>query len=111
LKWGICVRPGDGLNEGDVMSISNDALFKLTDAVERLATYDGSSLQRAQQALTAIAGVKSSEFADDLAGVPWNYVSAISNSIRDETASANEVQKFNSSIWQLFDAYRIKRSA
>jgi len=79
--------------------------------VERLATYDGSSLQRAQQALTAIAGVKSSEFADDLAGVPWNYVSAISNSIRDETASANEVQKFNSSIWQLFDAYRIKRSA
>ncbi|MHC2148309.1 hypothetical protein [Pseudomonas sp. 210_17 TE3656] len=90
------------------MAVSTDTIFKLTDAVERLATNDGSSLHRAQQALAALAGVNSAEFADDVAGIPWSYVASKSKAIREETAESSEVSKFNSSIWQLFNAYRPK---
>jgi predicted metal-dependent phosphoesterase TrpH len=90
------------------MTVSSDTLHKLGEAVERLATGSGTATERAQQALIALARIKSEEFADNIAGVPWSFVISTSKAIRNGDADAKQVDKFNSSIWQLFTAYRPK---
>lgn len=90
------------------MTISSETLFKLTEAVEKLATGGGSAIQRAQAACVALAGIKKEEFADNVAGVIWSYISGTSKTIREGAADASAVDKFNAAIWQLFNTYRPK---
>ena len=90
------------------MTVSSDTLWKLSNAVERLATGSGDALERAKQAFRELAGIKSEEFADNAAGAPWNYVASNSKTIERGTADQAQIEKFNSSIWQLFNAYRPK---
>lgn len=90
------------------MTVSNDTLWKLSDAVEKLATVSGTAPERAKHALGALTGIKADEFADNAAGAPWGYVVSTSKAIQNGTADEAQASKFNNSIWQLFNAYRPK---
>ena len=90
------------------MTVSSDTLGKLSSAVERLAIGSGDALERAKQAFGALAGIKSEEFANNAAGVLWSYVVSNSKAIERGAADQAQVERFNSSIWQLFNAYRPK---
>jgi hypothetical protein len=88
------------------MTVSSDTIWKLKQAAERLAVGSGSALERAQDALNELKGIRSDEFAGNVAGVLWSYVESIAKSISSGTADTAQITKFNISIWQLFDAYR-----
>ncbi|UVL70629.1 hypothetical protein [Pseudomonas protegens] len=88
------------------MTVSNDTLWKLGNAVEKLATGGGTAPERAIHALGALTDIKADEFADNVSGVLWNYVIGTSKAIRNRTADEDQVNKFNNSIWQLFNSYR-----
>ena len=90
------------------MTVSSDTLWKLSNAAERLATGSGDALERAKQAFGALAGIKSEEFANNVACVLWSYVASNSKAIELGAADQAQVERFNSSIWNLFNAYRPK---
>lgn len=90
------------------MTVSSDTLWKLNSAVEKLATGSGTALERAKHAFGELSSIKSDEFADNVAGAPWNYVTSNAKAIQHGTADEILVGKFNIAIWQLFSAYRQK---
>jgi hypothetical protein len=88
------------------MTVSSYTLWKLKEAAERLATGSGNPLQRAQLARLALTGIDPAEFVDDAAGVLWRYIESIEKAIHQGSADVSQVNKFNSSIWGLFTAFR-----
>lgn len=88
------------------MTVSSDTKYKLSNAVERLATGDGTAADRAKEALSELHGIANDEFAESIAQVLWHYISTTADAVRKGSADQHEARKFNLAIWQLFEAYR-----